>query len=626
MTDKDFGFYFETAGRSAVQGATSSEEEHFKDFDIAESLVREMGQNSLDARAPENDGPVRMVFELRNLKTGEIPDYENLIHHVVAANESTKHIDAANTRLKVSTEYADWTQLPALRISDYGTTGLTGAEDDPTHSAPIVALTRARGVSAGKVGKGGSFGVGASTGALSSAIRTVLWTSYPNDGREPVFAGQSQLATHDLDGVLYGPDGFYINRNNESFEYLRGSDPLGPFPARDEFGTDTYILGYLDAADDPNLEKIKSAFVANFFVAIHRGLLVVEGITDEAHWVLDSEGLREEIRSYEKVLPFYKALLREPYSEYIEGLGRLSLYVEMDDQLPKKLHTMVMRKPLMKVETLRHDTIRAKYAAVFIAEDEPINTLLREVEPPAHNKWVPSRAKHGNKTVTKVKSFIRTGLRSYVQDTSGEEIPVEDMTRLLPSGLDEPSTKTGDQGVPKSRKDSSEETSMVHGARSKPQVHVAEKSKPQKTTRDKGTSGGDQASLEGSRGGEGKARNHGGTSKGSGQKGDGESLIADATVSMRSWNDPNSGEIVMLVKSDRAAAGDLVLTAVSEGGEVDEDYRIPIERGVATTATGSKELEHKGNIIRGVVIDADSLKTKLRISLKDARRLRLDIL
>lgn len=82
----------------------------------------------------------------------------------------------------------------------------------------------------------------------------------------------------------------------------------------------------------------------------------------------------------------------------------------------------------------------------------------------------------------------------------------------------------------------------------------------------------------------------------------------------------------MLVKSDRAAAGDLVLTAVSEGGEVDEDYRIPIERVVATTATGSKELEHKGNVIRGVVIDADTLKTKLRISLKDARRLRLDIL
>ena len=95
----NYGFYFNEAGLSTSQGATASAEEHFKDTTLEESLVREMAQNSLDAKVPNSEGPVRMEIELRWVHKSEIPDFEELKKHIEAAYESNK--DQENDRSRM---------------------------------------------------------------------------------------------------------------------------------------------------------------------------------------------------------------------------------------------------------------------------------------------------------------------------------------------------------------------------------------------------------------------------------------------------------------------------------------------------------------------------------------------
>lgn len=627
----DFGFYFEAAGKSAEHGATSSDEEHFKEVSMAEALVREMGQNSLDARITGSTEPVRMEFELRKLQVGEIPDFDNLRRHVLAADETTRHIDAANRRLVIAAEAVEQPELYVLRIGDYGTTGLTGSESSESIDSPLVALTRGRGISAGKVGKGGSFGVGASTGALASAIRTVLWASLPVDSDQVVFAGQSQLATHTLDGVRRGPDGFFIDRNFEAdFRYLRSSDPLGSFAPRRQTGTDTFILGYLDADNDPQLLAIRDAFVRNFFVAIDRGILEVEGKTSGSNWKLDASSLADVVMSYEDVFPFYKALQNPPYTETVKGLGNLQLYMEFDDALPKKLDTVAMRAPLMKVTTFTHHSIKAKYAAVFLCESEPGNTVLRQLEPPAHDKWVPNRQLGGKQTVTKVKEFIKNGLKSRLQVEAGEEIRMAEVEKLLPAGLGEGSmnsVRVSARPQPDlTRTNAGEESSTVHASTDP----VVPKTPTRQTYRvgipTRALSGGDLEGLAGRRGGgKGSLRSTGGSKPTSVQKGEGSARITDTNFKMRSWTESKSGDIILRLRTDRPANGDITLAALSDGGAPEKSFKLPIRRVVAIRDEEESELKFSGNTIHGVTVSDETHDVTLRIQLFTNDRYRLDI-
>lgn len=624
----DFGFYFEAAGLNAVQGPTSSAEEHFKEVGMAEALVREMGQNSLDAKDSENTGPVRMQFEVRTMNVGEVPGFDELHRHIVAADKATRHIDASNDRLSVAAQGARAAQLSVLRIGDYGTTGLTGREDDDSNTSPLVALTRAKGISAGKVGKGGSFGVGASTGALASAIRTVLWTSLPKGEDEVVFAGQSQLATHELDGVRRGPDGFFTDRDvKNNFRYLRSPDPVGPFDRRADQGTDTFILGYLDADEDPQLLRIRDAFIKNFFVAIDRGLLEVEGISDDGQWKLDSKTLGDSILSYPEVFPYYKALRNDPYVEEVPGLGTLKLYMEFDDSLPKKLDTLAMRAPLMRVTTYTHHSIRAKYAAVFLAEAEPANTKLRKLEPPAHDKWVPHRADDGKKIVDKVKTFIRNGLRTQLVEDVGEEIRVAEMEKLLPAGLGESSLDALDvNGKPMDNVTGARESSSVHGKDTPVTAKISQRPSYRVGTHQPAISGGSEAGTAGRRGGGGKHRaSTGGDTPTKSEPGDGAAKIVDKEVSMRSWTDAQTGDIMVVLRTDEPATGSLKFAALSEGGAPEKDFTLPIVEVIQDPQANSRTLNFRGNVIDDIQI-GDSLSATLRIKLSTADRFRLGII
>lgn len=630
--NQKYGFYFEKAGLSRPHGATSSDEEHFRGTSIAESLVRELGQNSLDAVDPEGDGVVRIVFELAEMATSDIPDVETLKEHIKKSDEATRSIDAKNTRLKDAAAAIDSPSLMVLRVGDYGTKGLAGKEGKLHNDTPLVALTRGAGISAAKDGAGGSFGVGSSVGTMSSEILTVLWTSLAVGESETVFAGYSQLATHrDSAGVDRQADGFFIDREErDDFRYLRSPEPVGPFGQRSEKGTDVYVLGYRDASEDQNLTLIKEEFVKNFMVAIDRGKLIVEGVSPRNSWKLDQDSLSEYVDEIEEAKPFYRALKNsDPYTEEVGALGELKLYMEFDDRFPHKYHTITMRKPLMKITQYRHNSISAKYAAIMICEDSEGNDLLRSLEPPRHDKWEEKRASHGVKTIREVKNFIRRGLTSRISKEIGEEVEIKGLSRFLPAELASPHlTSQKKEGTP-TQGDPTETESVPVVGRPSEEIPVTP-SKPSAVSvrvRKKASTDGDQPVNKGKESGGSAIRDaSGGNIPGTGREGDGTSRIEADSIKMRSWTDSETGDVILKLHSSVETQGDLTLCALGPNGTVEEGFVLPIKSVNLLRNGNITPLKTVKNTVKDVTLEGDRPMAELRIELSQKRRFRLGVI
>lgn len=444
MNDSEYGFLFKPNGNEE-QGPSNSGEEIFSDDTIAQALARELGQNSLDAIAKDDAWPVTMVFELHRMKVEDIPDVNNLRRHLRAA--LGRYPDSP--RLQEAVKTLDGECIDVLRVGDYGTKGLSGSESIADSGSVLTALTRGSGVSVGKTDAGGSFGIGKSVGILSSLVRTEFWTTRTPDSDETVFAGCTQLTTHQVPGSddprqLLGPMGTYtLLSDMQDYRYLRDPAPLGPFSQRTEPGTDVYIIGYSAAGDDPRLEQIRDAMIDNFMAAIMRGHLVVDGVTDKGRgWHLDSGSLKRVIDSIPDperrtvMQAFHNALLQPPVVRNDSRLGEMKLYINIDDSLPRKLNTIVMRKPLMKVRAYTNTSITAKYAAVLECSSPQGNRILRGMEPVRHDDWQAARDKQNGKAVLRsIKKFILEELRKRVRRELGDEITIKGLNTLLPSEL-----------------------------------------------------------------------------------------------------------------------------------------------------------------------------------------------
>ena len=281
MSRDKYGFYFEEAGRSPAQGAIDPEQEHFKGSSDEEHLARETGQNSSDAH-DGSEKPVVMEYELAEVPATDIPGLEGLIPHIeasVKASEGQSGYGAMERALEVARSET----LSVLRISDFNTKGLTGDEFDDR--SPLSRLTRGNGGSADDGVRGGSFGIGSAVGKMASEMSTVLYRSLSIDDEQTVFAGHCRLSTHvDATGARRHAEGNYMKIESSDIEYLRPAPSFSKFAERTKPGTDTFILGFRVAEDDPGLVKLRNAFIDNFLVAIHRGRLVVRGITRGGTW------------------------------------------------------------------------------------------------------------------------------------------------------------------------------------------------------------------------------------------------------------------------------------------------------------------------------------------------------
>ena len=173
---------------------------------LLETLVREICQNSLDQR---KDKKVKIFFDLIILKGEKKEEFlksinsETLIPHL----SSVKGSSGTALTLKAGLESMKSSDLVCLRISDYGTDGLTGDDWDEKGNFRKLCVQN---FSTGKEsGLGGSFGLGKAVSWMHSRIFTVLFSSRIEGKKDLRIFGRSELPAHEMNGKSW-LDGAYM--------------------------------------------------------------------------------------------------------------------------------------------------------------------------------------------------------------------------------------------------------------------------------------------------------------------------------------------------------------------------------------------------------------------------------
>ncbi len=268
-----------------------------------DTLVRETGQNSLDAALKE--GPVTIRYKLIELEKSsaeyaafsEALQLRALLAHARAA---AQHKQKIGTRLRRGLEEVDGADsMTLLRIDDYGTTGLYGGET-PTveEDNPYYALIRDNlNTSKRSSTAGGSFGLGKAVNWTCSSLLTVMVASevHPNHmnaemrGRFRI-SGKAELPWHSTHGDEFAGPGWFSNPGTEFESMWADRSTLipmqldrsvlpGHLEQAQRFGTSLLVVGFRNPSNQGDsvraLEEIQRAAANNFWPAMLRGGLRV---------------------------------------------------------------------------------------------------------------------------------------------------------------------------------------------------------------------------------------------------------------------------------------------------------------------------------------------------------------
>ena len=422
-------WFFPSTDHGEDQGFSDSQLEYFQG-DHEKYIARETIQNAVDARL-DYSKPVSVVFERLSIQTSELPGNEELLDRMRRCAAYSKGQEKAETFFSTAISLLRSKQLPVLRISDYNTKGLSGGDTDS--SGNWYRLVRAAGTSSAKGVAGGSFGIGKGAPVAASSLRTVFYSSV-NDRGELVCQGKARLVSHrnDDDDVRQGV-GFY---GVSGYKAIRDLARVPELFRRESRGTDVFIMGY--QSGNGWQAKIVRSVLNNFWLAIYSGNLSVT-IKETSDVVISKENLSRYIDEFgaEETRHFYQAFTSSGSSRFdgqLPSLGAVQLTVLKGDGFPSKI--MMARSPKMLVQDKGYRVLREPYAGVFVCDNETGNELLRDLEPPAHDKWDPDRAPGGRMALRELESFVRESLRSLAETLSSAPEDIPGLDRYLPDRED----------------------------------------------------------------------------------------------------------------------------------------------------------------------------------------------
>ena len=419
-------WYFASTGGGIMDGFNDSSREHFEGAH-EHFLAREIIQNSIDARFDYKE-PVKVVFELKKAILSDIPglgelrDYYTLAKDYASDQEgAAEFYDAALNTLALS-------EIQFLRAGDYNTRGLDGADEDTGSNWARLVLME--GASSKKGAGGGSYGIGKNAAFVASALRTVYYVSSPGEG-QIVYSGKSKISSFKIkDDIKQGAGQYGYERTDKpGVSSVRNEKDIAGFFKRTKRGTDIFIAGYRPTDDDWR-NKLKESVLKNFWAAIHSGDLIVEFLCEgEDTETIECSNLRTYLDEYkdaeDNALPYYLAMTEcQPIEKELKHLGLVKLYVRVGDNMPRKV--VMMRQPKMVVRSKRVSTLHENYSAVFLCENDKGNSILRELEPPAHSEWDQNRKDGRYKNaIIEMDRFLRDTMRAMNPqiDDQPEDIP-----------------------------------------------------------------------------------------------------------------------------------------------------------------------------------------------------------
>jgi hypothetical protein len=441
------GWNFPSNNNGREDGLNDPGVETFRDNPLR-SLSREIPQNSLDA--PDKSGkPVEVHFDLVDLPMDKFPEAEEFERILKACAKYWDATEAARKFFRNALKVMGAHSVRMLKASDYNTTGLLGPVDDRT--SDWFKLTKAVGASDKAGGAGGSFGIGKHAPFACSELRTVLYGTKDLTGAL-AFQGVSKLVTH-MNGKGESTQGTgYYGIRSKNTPILDSSQVERPF-RRTKVGTDVLIMGF--QRDKDWADEITKGLIESFFVSIHEGRLLAR-VGDVALNQNSLPGLIEKYANADRDWParaYYEALTSEEASFFYDedfgrlgdlpGLGRIELRLLAGKDYPKKV--AMVRSTGMKISDKGHFQTPLRFAGVFIAKGEKLNTLLKSLEPPSHDKWEDKRGDDpgfARDVLKNLYGWINDRVRSLSGMQDAEQLDAEGVSQYLPDDLDEAPTFT----------------------------------------------------------------------------------------------------------------------------------------------------------------------------------------
>lgn len=597
---------FPNLGGGVTQGLNDAGIETFEG-DYAHYVVRECIQNSLDAAASTSE-PVSIEFTLHEVDASALPFIEDLRGALHNCSSQWKGHTKPREFFEGASKIASDLTLNLLRISDYGTTGVPGSDHD--ESQPWFGLVRSRGVSI-KAGadSGGSFGIGKDAPLAASALRTVIYSSRTASGDVAV-QGISRLATHKGPHDQTQGTGFIglVDETIHSFTAIRDPALIPALFQRDRPGLDVWVVGFRSTGTEWKTPLIAAA-LRNFWPAIHFGRLVitVEGTQIDAATLPALMRDHEEEEAVREALPYYQAATTSPHlpEANLPLAGHCRLFVSIGGRdLPRRI--CMTRHTGMVIYNYAPGTVRVPFAGLFCCDDIAGNSLLKALEPPAHDNWIAKRAQTAQQrdALKEIKDWIRDSLQRLIPDVSSVMINEASVAELIPDDL--PGGEAG----------SSEDTDIT-GKPAEPRNLISpEPPKPAVRTPGAGTAAKGPDDIPGGTDGdtgdptEGDNEKTGGRTDLAGGESPpgGGNATSRLPVELRSFRDrAKPGFYQLVVRASADHSGSLRLDAVTEDGGSD-----PCPLDAAYDEAGAS-LAVSGNQIAGLALVAG---VPLRLSVK----------
>lgn len=240
-------------------------------------FVREVLQNSRDQRIKSSKRPARVKFSLMELSGTrkdaflQALDWRSLKPHLTGVAKTrtsmAKPISSALKRISKS-------PLLVLRISDFGTVGLTGGEDEElTNFTSLCKNVLSTAEDEGNRVRGGSYGLGKAVLWRFSSISTVLFSSNLDQNKKNRFRlfARSELCSHSVGSENFQGYGWFgkvskgfqgrgqraVSAWDKEAEHVAADLLLARDPALGT-GTSIAVVGFkLPAADeDPSSVEI----------------------------------------------------------------------------------------------------------------------------------------------------------------------------------------------------------------------------------------------------------------------------------------------------------------------------------------------------------------------------------
>jgi hypothetical protein len=416
-------FYFPSNNGGEVKGISDSGMETFNGNTI-KGLGREILQNSLDANKNYAE-PAIVEFSLFEIPFSELPGSASLQDSFKRARQywDKQKSKKAKTFFNQALNNTEGL-IPILRISDFNTTGLTGAKAE--YNTPWINLTKSSGVSDKENGTMGSFGIGKFATFAASSLRTVFYNTVDKEN-EVAFQGIARLTS-------------FIDKNSETTQgagYIGGelSKPeyanlsLDPNFQRNstETGTDIYVVGFKNVENSWK-EEIISAVLDGFLYAIHAGNLIVKVGDTEINKNTLPEIINEYSDYFSEGANFYYKVLTSPNSKYYEkeyrNHGKIKLWILLDDEMNNK--TAIIRGAGMKIKDYPFPNSLLIGSAVMIIEGEKIQQTIVPLENPAHTDWEVKRAEENRPYL---RSYIK-GIYDIIKEKLSDLAGIDDLDEM----------------------------------------------------------------------------------------------------------------------------------------------------------------------------------------------------